>query len=1161
MPRSFVALPALLLLACAPDAPKDTDTNTVDPGCVDEALWYADADGDGYGDASASVSACEAPDGYVADATDCDDAAAAVYPGAPEIWYDGADEDCSGGSDLDQDGDGYDRNEECDDLDPTRYPDAAIVEIWYNGADENCDGNDGDQDGDGWYAADYPYTVPERYAAFTDDCWDDPADADAWAPLNGNRAREAADVHPDATDLPYDGIDQDCAGDDDFDADVDGFRTDAWPDETGQTGEDCLDTDPSVYPGASEDWYDGIDADCAGDNDYDADQDGYDHEGGDGAVDCDDTDAYSNPGAPEVCGTPADDNCDGGVDEAGAVGCTVYYADADGDGYGASDNQCLCAASGAHTAVIGGDCDDGAATVFPGATELCDGIDEDCDGSFDNGLGTLYNDLDLDGYGDDAGGTSCTGTVSDHSDCDDGDGAIHPGATEACNAADDDCDDTIDDGLPSLYPDLDADTYGDATGSPSCAGDVSDHTDCADGDATRHPGATEICNGVDEDCDGAADDGLPSYYPDLDGDHYGSASGTASCIGTIPTNTDCDDGDATVNPGMAEVCNGADDNCNSLVDDGLGVSYVDLDGDGHGSGTAFCGTAGVALGDDCDESNAYVYPGAPELCDGLANDCLAIWSDADESGLATELGADGAWTDVTDTLSVGSKDGGAAWALSDGSSLYVCQGTWYVAITVESGATAAAIVGVHGPATTVLDGMAAGSVISTAAVRTIDLDISGVAIQNGYASSGGGIYFAGGTLTIDDAIIASNAVTTLGGGIYATNADVTITSTTIGSNSSENSGAGFASDGSSVYMDTVSVVSNAVTSTSSATAGGMSFIASTAEDLTLNNCVFENNTSSATASTSYAGGLYLYQAGTGATTLSATTFASNQAVSTSTAYPSAIGGGIFAYLTGTGATTFTDVVLSGNAAQAAYVAEGGGIYLWNQGTGAVTFTGADIQDNNTVSSTSTGAGLFVATSYAGSCTIEASTVSNNVTYGNTHAVAGDGGGLYAMLSGTTLVVDGTTFEGNEASGAAGIYASVEGSTLLSVQNDSAIQGNSGHGVFIAGYDTGSAFTLDDSRIVSNTASGLYLQTSGRGTTAAATCTGSSGTDAGIYDNAVFGVYGACNAGSTCLFQATSCDFDNPTTGTSNGGYDTFMYGLPGSWPEDATFSCDGLLCL
>jgi hypothetical protein len=123
-------------------------------------------------------------------------------------------------------------------------------------------------------------------------------------------------------------------------------------------------------------------------------------------------------------------------------------------------------------------------------------------------------------------------------------------------------------------------------------------TDCDDHDGSVHPGAAETCNGKDDDCDGAIDDGF-----DLDAD------GAASCaVGTKPA--DCDDADPAVYPGAAEACNGVDDDCDGTVDEGF-----DADNDG------FYACDHGALAADCNDSDATVHPGATEVCDAKDDDC------------------------------------------------------------------------------------------------------------------------------------------------------------------------------------------------------------------------------------------------------------------------------------------------------------------------------------------------------------------------------------------------------------------------------------------------------------------------------------------------------------------------------------------------------------
>ena len=182
-----------------------------------------------------------------------------------------------------------------------------------------------------------------------------------------------------------------------------------------------------------------------------------------------------------------------------------------------------------------GDCDDSNSGVHPAAEEVCDGVDNDCDGTVD--------ERDVDG----------DGVFGCGQDCDDSNASIHPGALEACNGVDEDCDGVADNG----FPDQDSD------GFKSCAGDCNDHNPAI------HPGATELCNGVDDNCTAGVDEG----FPNQDGDGY------ASCL-------DCNDTDASIHPGAVEVCNFLDDNCDAVIDEGF-----ELDGDGISQCAGDCNDA------------------------------------------------------------------------------------------------------------------------------------------------------------------------------------------------------------------------------------------------------------------------------------------------------------------------------------------------------------------------------------------------------------------------------------------------------------------------------------------------------------------------------------------------------------------------------------------
>jgi hypothetical protein len=339
-----------------------------------------------------------------------------------------------------------------------------------------------------------------------------------------------------------------------------------------------------------------------------------------------------NPGATEIC-NGIDDNCDGNIDE----GCATYYQDSDGDTYGNAAVSQVATSQPAGYVPTPGDCDDSDNTVYPGASELCDGKDNDCDTQIDEGCTLFYWDGDSDSWGNPAGPTTTvpqSGYVANAGDCDDTNGAINPGATEICNGIDDNCDGNIDEGCATYYQDSDGDTYGNAAVSQVAtsqpAGYVTDSSDCDDTNGAINPGATEICNGIDDNCDGTVDEGCATYYQDSDGDTYGNAAvsqvATSQPAGYVTDSSDCDDTDANVNPGATEICNGIDDNCDGTVDEGCVTYYQDSDGDTYGnaavSQVATSQPAGyVANANDCDDTDANVNPGATEICNGIDDNC------------------------------------------------------------------------------------------------------------------------------------------------------------------------------------------------------------------------------------------------------------------------------------------------------------------------------------------------------------------------------------------------------------------------------------------------------------------------------------------------------------------------------------------------------------
>ncbi|MEY3214602.1 MAG: hypothetical protein RIT28_5083 [Pseudomonadota bacterium] len=464
-----------------------------------------------------------------------------------------------------------------------------------------------------------------------------------------------AAVNPGAEEL-CDELDNNCDGAVDegvlstfyADGDGDGYGVSAYTVEactapegyTEATEEDCDDGDAAIYPGATED-------DCLDPTDYNCDgSSGLTDGDGDGFAaceECDDATRSVNPSATEIC-DGIDNDCNGEAD-IGAVDAETWYQDADADAYGDADFALESCEAPEGYAALSGDCDDAEPAMNPGATELCDSLDNDCDGVVDDNpsdAATWYSDRDSDGYGDPATGkASCeqpAGTVENDGDCNDKEALAWDGATEVCDEVDNNCDGATDEGVTSTYYlDSDEDGYGNPSRKVAACDAPDGYTDnsgdCDDTEELAWTGATEVCDEVDNNCDGTTDEGLTTtYYLDADEDGYGNPSRKLDACdvpdGYTTNSGDCDDKEPLAWTGAKEVCDDADNDCDGSTDEGVTSTwYLDYDGDGFGraSGSVTDCTAPsslyVADGDDCDDTDVAFYPGATEGCDGYDYDC------------------------------------------------------------------------------------------------------------------------------------------------------------------------------------------------------------------------------------------------------------------------------------------------------------------------------------------------------------------------------------------------------------------------------------------------------------------------------------------------------------------------------------------------------------
>ena len=644
-------------------------------------------------------------------------------------------------------------------------------------------------------------------------------------------------------------------------------------------------------------------------------------------------------------------------------------------------------------------------------------------------------------------------------DCDDTNAAVRPDADEVCNGIDDNCDGRIDDEDPELseagallrHPDADGDGYGDpALDVWVCleqAGRVADDTDCDDTRSDVHPDAVEVCNEVDDDCDGLIDDEdiniklstTQTFYADTDGDRFGDPAATDQACrpptGYVLDSTDCDDSDPLVSPEGQEVCNGIDDDCDDLLDDGddsldartTTPWFWDADGDGYGS-TVLAGsrcaapTGTVADSTDCDDTVATTYPGATEHCDDVDSDCDPSTA---EDGLITRSGTS-TYTDLATALA----------AARRGDTLVLCDGTYAGEVTISAAVTLRSL---HGADYTTIAGSGLDSVLSIAETVTLE----GLTITGGDATDGGGIdaYTASaGHLTVRDCVIEDNAAV-YGGGISAPYGyQLLVYDTLIRDNVASLLGGG-------IYMIDGSLEGVLLEGNEALNGGGL-YVDSGRATLDADTLLRDNVASGTTSGTGVGGGLLGYDAvllldpdtlltgnvaeyGGGAYLVDAS-WADGGLLEDNEATEE--GGGLF--LTGSRCSV-EDIVITDNIAL-----YGGGI---SADASAFTLTDSTISSN---SASDYGGGVFVYASTKG--TLEDTELSSNLAdygaglmaYGTTVALTSTalldnratyaGGGLYVYDSAAALST--CDVEGNRA-GEVGGGASLEDGSLTSIASD------------------------------------------------------------------------------------------------------------------------------
>ncbi len=349
-----------------------------------------------------------------------------------------------------------------------------------------------------------------------------------------------------------------------------------------------------------------------------------------------------------------------------------WYRDRDGDHYGDASDRITAGQAPAGYVVNDQDCNDSDPEIRPWTREQDDGLDNNCNGKVDEGFveQTYYRDEDGDNYGDPDQAQAATrrpaGFVENARDCDDSSASIHPGAAEIEDSVDNDCDGEIDEGGERYYRDVDGDGFGVAQDSTvslqPVPGFVVTDGDCDDNNADIFPGAEELLDSADNDCDGDVDEGFSqrSYFRDSDGDGYGDPDDSVVDF-TAPegyVGNDTDNCPLQYNPSQADVDrDGLGDACDTFTDvdrdevrddaDNCPNTYNPGQGDADGDG----------VGDACDPQNDLDRDNdsVPDTTDNCPNAYNPSQADADGDGVG----------DACDTMNGGGGGGGCSLSPED----------------------------------------------------------------------------------------------------------------------------------------------------------------------------------------------------------------------------------------------------------------------------------------------------------------------------------------------------------------------------------------------------------------------------------------------------------------------------------------------------------------